>query len=111
MVCPEKTNNASTTACSNCKLVDGEKPHPSNYPGFGDAKEEICRRKAQRTQKNTKGRMFSSKYTTPVLSFAAALRNNTEQQQQPHVQPQWKNRVSLLLCGSKMQVSQSRLQI
>jgi hypothetical protein len=85
MKCPEKTNNAFTTACSNCKLVHGEEPHPSNYPGSSDAKEEIRRRKAQRTQKNTKGNMFSSNYTTPVLSFAAALRNNTEQQQQPYL--------------------------
>jgi hypothetical protein len=30
--------------------------------------------------------MFSSTYTKPGLSFAAALRNNDEQQQQPHLQ-------------------------
>jgi hypothetical protein len=34
--------------------------------------------------KNTTGRVFSSNYTTPGLSFAAALRNKSERQQQPH---------------------------
>jgi hypothetical protein len=29
--CPEKANNESTPRCCNCKLVDGEKAHPSNY--------------------------------------------------------------------------------
>jgi hypothetical protein len=32
----------------------------------------------------TTGRVFSSTCTKPGLSFAAALRNNDEQQQQPH---------------------------
>jgi hypothetical protein len=75
----EKTNNASTPACCNCKLVDGENPHSSNYRGCSHAKEEIHRRKEERTQKNITEMVFSSKYTTPGLSFAAALRYNTEQ--------------------------------
>jgi hypothetical protein len=66
--------------------MDGEKPHPSNYRGCSHAKEEIRRRKAQRTPNNTSGRVFSSNYTTPGLSFAAALRNNAEQLKQPHPQ-------------------------
>jgi hypothetical protein len=78
--CSENANNASTQACCNCKLVDGEKPHPSNYRDCSHAKEEIGRRKAQRTPKSITRRVFSSKYTTPGLSFAAALRNNAEQQ-------------------------------
>jgi hypothetical protein len=44
---------------------------------------------AKNTKKNTTGMVFSSKYTTPGLSFASSLRNNTEQQQQhqPHRVP------------------------
>jgi hypothetical protein len=38
----------------------------------------------QRTPKTTTGRVFSSNHTTPGLSFAAALRTNTEEQQEPH---------------------------
>jgi uncharacterized paraquat-inducible protein A len=29
--CPEKENRGSTPACCNCKLAEGERPHPSNY--------------------------------------------------------------------------------
>jgi hypothetical protein len=31
--CPEQGNTASIQTCCNCKLVDGEEPHPSNYRG------------------------------------------------------------------------------
>jgi hypothetical protein len=78
--CPEKTNNASTPACCNLKLVDGEKTHPSKYRGCSHAKEEIRRRKAKRTPKNKTGRVFSSfssNYTTPGLSFETALGNKS----------------------------------
>jgi hypothetical protein len=85
--CPEKTNNVSIPACCNCKLADGEKLHPSNYRGSSYAKEEICKRKAQRIPKNTMGRVFSSNYTMKGLSFAAALQNKAKQQHQPH--PHW----------------------
>jgi hypothetical protein len=54
-------------------LVDGEKLHPSNYRGCTHTKEEIGRRKVQRIPKNIMGRVFSSNYTMPGLSFAAAL--------------------------------------
>jgi hypothetical protein len=84
--CPEKGNDESTPACCNCTLVDGEKPHLSNYRGCSHAREEVHRRKVQTIPKNTTGRVFSSNYTKPGLSFAAALRNNVEQQQQPHPQ-------------------------
>jgi hypothetical protein len=29
--CPERENAASTPACCNCKLLEGETPHPANY--------------------------------------------------------------------------------
>jgi hypothetical protein len=78
--CPEKDNAASTPASSNCQLAEGEKPHPANYRGCRLAKEEL-QKKSQRTPKATKGRVFSSSYTTPGVSFAAARRGSTQQQQ------------------------------
>jgi hypothetical protein len=84
--CPERENTSSTPSCCNCKLADGEKLHPSNYRDCSLAKEEIRRRKSQREPKNTTGRGFSSKYASPDLSFAAALRTNKEQQQSQHSQ-------------------------
>jgi hypothetical protein len=79
--CPEKENTSSTPSCCNCNLADGEKPHPSNYRGCSLAKEEIRRRRSQREPKNKTGRVFSSKYATPDLSFATAVCTNQEQQQ------------------------------
>jgi hypothetical protein len=80
--CPEKDNTASIPTCCNCKLVDGEEPHPSNCRVCNRyAKEETRRRKSQRAPKTTTGMAFSSSHTTPGLSFAAALRSNTQQQQ------------------------------
>jgi hypothetical protein len=46
-------------------------------------KEEMQKTKSQRTPKTTTGRVFSSNITTPGMSFAAALRGSTEQQQRP----------------------------
>jgi hypothetical protein len=45
--CPEK----GIPACRNCKLVDGEEPHPSNYRGRRHAKERESRREHQRLQR------------------------------------------------------------
>jgi hypothetical protein len=53
--CPEKSNKSSTQACCNCKLVDGEKPHPSKYRSCSDAKDEVQRRNAQRTRRSQRG--------------------------------------------------------
>jgi biotin carboxyl carrier protein len=44
------------------------------------------KRKSQRTPKATTGRVFSSKLTTPGMSFAVALRGKTEEQQQSQTQ-------------------------
>jgi hypothetical protein len=81
--CPENGNTALIPTFWNCKLIDGEEPHPSNYRGCRHATEEMRKRKLQRVPKATKGRVFSSSHTTPGLSFAAALRSNTQQEQQP----------------------------
>jgi hypothetical protein len=62
-------------------LAEGEKAHPANYRGFRHAKEELQKRKSQRTPKTTTGRVFSSNLTTPGISFATALRGSTAQQQ------------------------------
>jgi hypothetical protein len=82
--CPEKKNAASTPACCNCRLAEGEKPHPANYRGCRHAKEELQKKKSQRTPKTITGRVFSN-LTTPGLSFTAALRGSTAQQQQAQV--------------------------
>jgi hypothetical protein len=79
--CPEKENTSSTPLCCNCQLVEGEKPHPANYRCCRYAKEELQRRKTQRTPKTTTGRVFSSNIITPGVSFAAALRGSGHQQQ------------------------------
>jgi hypothetical protein len=42
--------------------------------------------KFQRTPRTMTGRMFSSKFTTPTLSFTAALQGNLEQKKRPHHQ-------------------------
>jgi PAX-interacting protein 1 len=60
---PEKTNNESTPTCCNCKLVDGEKTHPSNYRGCRHAEKEIRRRRTHRTPKMTTGKKFTSNYS------------------------------------------------
>jgi hypothetical protein len=77
--CPERENTASTPACCNCQLAEGEKPHTANYRGCRRAREELQRRKTQRAPKTTTERVFSSNLTTPGVSFAAALRGSTTQ--------------------------------
>jgi hypothetical protein len=81
--CSEKGNAASTPACCNCKLAEGKKPHPSNYRGCSHAKEKARRKRSQIQKKTTSGMVFSSNYTTPGLSFAAAVRKTAEKTQQP----------------------------
>jgi hypothetical protein len=66
-------------------LLEGEKPHSANYRSCRHAKEELLKRKSHRTPKTTTARVFSSNHTTPGVSFAAALRGSTPQQQhKPH---------------------------
>jgi hypothetical protein len=46
---PGKGKEDSTPAYCKCKLAEEEKPHPSNYSGCSQAKEEMRRRKIQRS--------------------------------------------------------------
>jgi hypothetical protein len=86
--CPEKTNDNSKTNCCNCKLGLEDKPHPSNYGGSKLAKEEMLRRKLQKAPaRPATGRVFQSRFTTPELSFAAALSTSSRQQQQTTPRP------------------------
>jgi hypothetical protein len=82
----------STPSYCDCMLKDGQIPHPSTYTGCSHAREEMLKKKSQKAaSKGPAGRLFSSMYTTPEHSFAAALRSNTQQKHQPHhqiVQPQ-----------------------
>jgi hypothetical protein len=84
--CPEKGNTTSTPTCCNCRLAEGENPHSANYRGCRHAKEEMQKKKSQRTTKIKTRRVFSWNLTTPSLSFAAALQGSTEQQQRPQTQ-------------------------
>jgi hypothetical protein len=63
-------------------LAEGEKLHPANYRGYRHVK-EIKKKKSQRKPRTTRGSgVFSSNHTIPDMSFAAALRGKTEEQQQ-----------------------------
>jgi hypothetical protein len=73
-------NTSSTPVCCNCQVVEGEKPHPANYRGCRHAKDELQRKKLQRTPKPTTGKVFSNT-VTPGVSFAAGLRGGASQEQ------------------------------
>jgi hypothetical protein len=65
-----------------------ERPHPATYRGCKLAKYEILRRKTPpAAARNTAGRTIASKLVNPSTSYAAALRNNTQQQQRHQGQP------------------------
>jgi hypothetical protein len=80
--CPEKGNTTYTPTWYNCRLAEEEKLHPVNYRGCRQAKEKIKKKKLQRAPRTTTGRVFSSNLYTPGVSFSAALRGKTEEQQQ-----------------------------
>jgi hypothetical protein len=72
--CPEKDNKQSKPACCNCKLTDGEKPHPSNYRGCKLAKEEMQKRTQKPQAKEQTGMVFTTRRVTHTISFAEAVR-------------------------------------
>jgi hypothetical protein len=78
----EKGNTTSTQKCLNCRLAEGDNPHPVNYGGCRHAKEEMQNKKSQRTPRTATGRFFSSRLATQSMSLATALRDKTEEQQQ-----------------------------
>jgi hypothetical protein len=84
-------------------LAQGVKAHPANYRGCRHAKEQLQKRKSQRTPKTTTKRVFSNLKTIGA-SFAAALRGSAQKQQRPQAlqvpvasPPVAKKRVSRLL--------------
>jgi hypothetical protein len=100
----------STPNCCNCKLKEGERPHPSRYRGCSHAKEESLSRRSKRsTHKEAQGRMFSSKQTTPGKSFAEALRGNLQQKQPPQ-QLQTEPAMTAPLIPPRSQVSGQSVQ-
>jgi hypothetical protein len=110
--CPEKENAASIPACCNCHLAEREKPHPANYRGCRHAKEELQKKKSQRTQKTTTGRVFSSNITMPGVSFEAALRDSTAQYQSharqvPVADPRAEVKLSTPASGQQQNAGQS----
>jgi hypothetical protein len=72
----KKTNTESMPSCCNCTLVDGEKPHPASYRGCSHAKGEEHNR-----LKGYTGRTLFSKFTSSQQSYAAALGQDTQEQQ------------------------------
>jgi hypothetical protein len=113
--CPEMDNMTSILTCCNCKLVDGEEPHPSNYRGCRHDKEEIGKRKSQTAPEKTTGRLFSSSHTAPGLPFAVVLHSNSSCLSRPQLQrpapSQWEKWMSPIAWGTtnnKYQVSQFR---
>jgi hypothetical protein len=70
-----------TSRCCNCTLAEGEKPHPASYRGCNQAKWEQQRRRAQRAPKELSGRTLFVKFTLAEQSYAAKLRQETQQQQ------------------------------
>jgi hypothetical protein len=59
--------------------MEGEKAHLANYRVGRHVKEEMQKKKLQRTPRTTTGRMFSFGFTTPGMSLAAALGGMTEE--------------------------------
>jgi hypothetical protein len=62
-------------------LAEGETAHPANYCGCSHAKEEVRKKKSQGTPKTTTGRVFTAKFISPSVSFAAAFRGHADQKQ------------------------------
>jgi hypothetical protein len=91
--CPEKGSTSSTPACCNCQLAKEEKAHPANYRGCRYAKEEMQKRKSQRTPKTTSPPQVcpSRRRSEAGQSNSIGLRHAKWKWQ---VQPQW-NRGSL----------------
>jgi sRNA-binding protein len=83
-------------------VKDGDSPHPA-YRGCSHAKEELQRRKNQRTtNQESSGRTFFSKNTMPERSFASVLRSPVEEKQKESAGPQ-KQQVTNKTSGQSIQ--------
>jgi hypothetical protein len=67
----KKGNVALTLTCCKCKLLDGEKPHPTNYRGCGHAKDQMRKRKSQTAPKTTTGCFFQPHHPRTILRGGA----------------------------------------
>jgi hypothetical protein len=61
--CNENVNTSSTPTRRNCRLAVGDKIHPANYRGCRHAKEEMQKKKSQRTYRTETGRVLSCNLT------------------------------------------------
>lgn len=82
--CPESVKESnSTPRCCNCMLKEAERPHPAYYRGCSAAKNEMQRKKNQKSAKyGETPRRFSSRLITPGHSFDAAVCNQPTSQTQ-----------------------------
>jgi hypothetical protein len=73
--CQEKENKESKSIYCNCKLEEGEKPHPSNCWGCKTAKEELQKKKLQKPQtKGTTAKVFTPRLLSSTVSYAEAIK-------------------------------------
>jgi hypothetical protein len=95
-------------------LAEGDAAQPANYRGCSHTKEEI-RKKFQGKPKTTTGRMYSSNFTAPTVSFAVALRGTPEQNKKNnlcHEEVPGANKHGGRKTNNYMkQISQSELQL
>jgi hypothetical protein len=71
---PEKGNENSTPNCCNCKLKEGEQPHPSAYRGCRYAKLELQGRKNPKGPKHGEKRkiiLIQQRFLRTVLRSGA----------------------------------------
>jgi hypothetical protein len=113
--CPEKDNNASTPACCNCKLLEGENPHPTNYRGCRHAKEELLKKNLREVPKlHREGCSHTVLHQVCLSRRSEVARNNISHKYskiQRQFDPQQRKSESHLLQSLKDQVSQSVLKI
>jgi hypothetical protein len=118
--CLEEGKEDSTPPCCNCKLGEGEKPHPSTYRGCSHAKEELRRKKIPRTPKPRTGR---KSLLLQMHHVKHVLRGGSTEQGKPHsekaiqarlqrqLQWPWTNQELQLDRNDSKQVSQHRLKL
>jgi hypothetical protein len=76
----------SSTPTDMLQLPAGQRRNTENYRACRHAK-EMWKRKSQKTTNTMTGRKFSSKFTTSTISFAVALRGNSEHKKRSNLHP------------------------
>jgi hypothetical protein len=114
--CPEKDNAATTPACCNGKLAEGEKPHPTNYRGCRLAIRSCTRRNHKerpRPQREGCSPQTTLHQVSPSRRRSEVARSNNSNKRsrfQRRSDLQQRNRVSPLLYSLINQVSQLGLK-